>query len=290
VDTTRDKILSLRWAIVLSGFLALIKGLAGFFCVSAALIASALDSLMDAGISSVNYLSLRKASKPPDEDHTYGHGKIESLASYTQGIIFLFFALLILGDAFRRVYHGSAVIHSKIALLIIAFAAIINLTITLILHRTEKKTGSLILKTEKIHYSMDIFSYLMIFLVMVFVQWTGWSGWDIMGGVVLAIYIAFLASQILLQAGNELVDRSLPKPSLDVLDLMIKKHDSRVLGYHELRTRKVGDKSFIDFHLVLKSNQSLEDAHQIAESLIEKIKEKFRNADVTIHEDPEQGP
>jgi cation diffusion facilitator family transporter len=290
VDTTRDKILSLRWAIVLSGFLALIKGLAGFFCVSAALIASALDSLMDAGISSVNYLSLRKASKPPDEDHTYGHGKIESLASYTQGIIFLFFALLILGDAFRRVYHGSAVIHSKIALLIIAFAAIINLTITLILHRTEKKTGSLILKTEKIHYSMDIFSYLMIFLVLVFVQWTGWSGWDIMGGVVLAIYIAFLASQILLQAGNELVDRSLPKPSLDVLDLMIKKHDSRVLGYHELRTRKVGDKSFIDFHLVLKSNQSLEDAHQIAESLIEKIKEKFRNADVTIHEDPEQGP
>jgi cation diffusion facilitator family transporter len=233
---------------------------------------------------------LRKASKPPDEDHTYGHGKIESLASYTQGIIFLFFALLILGDAFRRVYHGSAVIHSKIALLIIAFAAIINLTITLILHRTEKKTGSLILKTEKIHYSMDIFSYLMIFLVLVFVQWTGWSGWDIMGGVVLAIYIAFLASQILLQAGNELVDRSLPKPSLDVLDLMIKKHDSRVLGYHELRTRKVGDKSFIDFHLVLKSNQSLEDAHQIAESLIEKIKEKFRNADVTIHEDPEQGP
>jgi cation diffusion facilitator family transporter len=290
VDTTRDKILSLRWAIVLSGFLALIKGLAGFFCVSAALIASALDSLMDAGISSVNYLSVRKASKPPDEDHTYGHGKIESLASYTQGIIFLFFALLILGDAFRRVYHGSAVIHSKIALLIIAFAAIINLTITLILHRTEKKTGSLILKTEKIHYSMDIFSYLMIFLVLVFVQWTGWSGWDIMGGVVLAIYIAFLASQILLQAGNELVDRSLPKPSLDVLDLMIKKHDSRVLGYHELRTRKVGDKSFIDFHLVLKSNQSLEDAHQIAESLIEKIKEKFRNADVTIHEDPEQGP
>lgn len=290
MDAVREKIASLRWAIALSGLLTLVKAAAGFFCASAALLASALDSLMDTGISSVNYLSLRKASKPPDEDHSYGHGKIESLASYTQGIVFVFFSLLILGEALRRVYIGSAVIHSKIALLTIAFAAIVNLTITIILHRTEKKTGSLILKTEKIHYSMDILSYAMIFVVLVLVRWTGWSGWDIIGGVLLAIYIAFLASQILLQAGNELVDRSLPKHSLDDLDLLIKRHDSRVLGYHELRTRKVGDKSFIDFHLVLKSDQSLEDAHHIAESLIEKIKARFRNADVTIHEDTEQGP
>jgi cation diffusion facilitator family transporter len=290
MDTIREKISSLRWAISLSAFLVLIKGIAGFFCASTALLASALDSLMDMGISSVNYLSIQKASKPPDEDHSYGHGKIESLASYTQGVVFLFFSLLILGEAFRRIYGESVVSHSKIALLTIAVAALVNLIITLILHRTEKKTGSLILKTEKIHYSMDIFSYLMIFVVLVLVQWTGWSGWDIIGGILLAVYIAFLASQILLQAGNELVDRSLPKQSLDDLDLMIKRHDSRVLGYHELRTRKVGDKSFIDFHLVLESNQSLEDAHHIAESLIEKIKARFRNADVTIHEDTEQSP
>jgi cation diffusion facilitator family transporter len=289
MDTTREKISSLRWAISLSAFLVLIKAIAGFFCASAALLASALDSLMDMSISSVNYLSIKKASKPPDEDHSYGHGKIESLASYTQGVVFLFFSLLILGESFRRIYGESVVSHSKIALLTIAVAALVNLIITLILHRTEKKTGSLILKTEKIHYSMDIFSYLMIFVVLVLVQWTGWSGWDIIGGILLAVYIAFLASQILLQAGNELVDRSLPKQSLDDLDLMIKRHDSRVLGYHELRTRKVGDKSFIDFHLVLESNQSLEDAHHIAESLIEKIKARFRNADVTIHEDTEQG-
>jgi cation diffusion facilitator family transporter len=289
MDTTREKISSLRWAISLSAFLVLIKAIAGFFCASAALLASALDSLMDMSISSVNYLSIQKASKPPDEDHSYGHGKIESLASYTQGVVFLFFSLLILGESFRRIYGESVVSHSKIALLTIAVAALVNLIITLILHRTEKKTGSLILKTEKIHYSMDIFSYLMIFVVLVLVQWTGWSGWDIIGGILLAVYIAFLASQILLQAGNELVDRSLPKQSLDDLDLMIKRHDSRVLGYHELRTRKVGDKSFIDFHLVLESNQSLEDAHHIAESLIEKIKARFRNADVTIHEDTEQG-
>ena len=102
-------------------------------------------------------------------------------------------------------------------------------------------------------------------------------------------YVAFLAVQILIRAANELVDRSLAPSVLEELNQLIKNHDCRVLGYHELRTRKVGDKTFIDFHLVMQPKQSFEQAHEITESLVEKIKMKFHNADVTIHEDPKGG-
>jgi len=282
----QDKTRSLMLAVGLSGFLALIKGLAGFYCRSSALMASALDSFLDMGVSSMNYWSVKRGSKPPDSDHAYGHEKIESLASYTQGVFFLGLALFILWDTVQKIFNPRGIEHSTLALATIAIACLVNTVITLALHSSERKTGSLILKTEKAHYSMDILSYFMIFAVLLLERWTHWIYWDVIGGILVAVYVSYLAVQILLQAGNELVDRALGKPYLDELDRIIMEHDPRVSGYHELRTRKVGDKFFIDFHLVLLA-QSLASAHNISESLIQKIKSRFENADVTIHEDPE---
>ena len=245
---------------------------------------------MDIGISSVNYLAVQKGSKPPDQNHAYGHEKIESLASYTQGGIILFFAGLIFAESVRRTIVKNFVLHSEMALLTIGIAAVINFLLTGILDRAERKTHSMILKAEKVHYLMDIFSYVAIFVALLLVRWTSWPGWDLVGGVLLAAYVALLAVQILIQAGNELVDRSLPKPALDELDTLIKTHDSRIIDYHEMRTRKASGRTFIDFHLVMQPNQRFEEAHAITESLIQKIRSKFQNVDVTIHEDPEGGP
>ena len=283
-----EKIVSLRWAIGLSGLLSLLKGGVGVFCSSAALLASAVDSLMDVGISSANYLAVRQGAKPPDWNHAYGHEKIESLASYTQGVIILIFAFLIFGEGLRRTLTGTIVSHSGFALVTIASASFVNLFLTGILGRAQKKTGSLILKAERAHYLMDIYSYAAIFLALFLVRLTGWPGWDIVGAVLLAGYVAFLAVQILRQAANELVDRSLSRNALDALDALIRRHP-QILDYHEMRTRKAGNKTFIDFHLVMRPNQSFQVAHNITESLIQKIKSRFENSDVTIHEDPEGG-
>ena len=279
---------SLRWAIVLSLLLSVGKAIAGWFCSSASLFASALDSFMDVGISSANYLAVRKASKPPDQDHAYGHEKIESLASYSQGIVILIFAFLIFGESLKRIVTKSFVSHSGLALGTIALASLVNLFLVGILHRAQKKTGSLILKAEQAHYLTDIYSYLAIFVALLFVRLTGWPGWDFVGAVLLSGYVTFLAAEILKQAANELVDRSLSRNALDALDSIIR-HHPQILDYHEIRTRKAGKKTFIDFHLVMKPNQSFERAHRITESLIEKIKSRFENADVTVHEDPEGG-
>ncbi len=358
------KIRGLRWAIVVSVFLSALKAAGAFLASSTALLASSLDSLMDVGISSVNYLSprgvfsflrglilrkpacrracplpgidipgseilaggqegrpkdlineilrfgplcepslrmkgrktprplnylsVRKGAEPPDETHTYGHEKIEGLASYTQGMVILVFAFIILAKTFQETAVNHVVFHSQMALLVVIIASFMNLILTFVLQRAEKKTGSLILQTEKAHYLMDIYSYVLIFFALLLTRWTGWSGWDVVTGFILAVYVAYLAARILYQAGNELVDRSLSKNVLDEIHNEIKTHPG-ILGYHELRTRKVGSKCFIDFHLVLKPDQTFEEAHEITEALIDKLRARFGDADITIHEDPEGG-
>ena len=288
MNTAQEKIRALRWAIILSGFLSVLKTAGAFFCSSASLLASALDSLMDIGISSVNYLSVLKASKPPDKDHPYGHEKIESLASYTEGLVILVFAVLILVESIRRAFAGSAFQHPEAALPIVAIAILTSIVITAILQRAERRTDSLILKAEKTHYAMDLLSHFFVVIAVAAVKWTGWAGWDVAGGLAVASYVGFLAAKISLRSAHELVDRSLPQSALDGLDALIKQQDG-VLGYHEMRTRKSGAKNFIDFHLVLRPTQSFEAAHETTESLIEKIRARFVNSDVTIHEDPEGG-
>lgn len=288
MQVRQEKIDSLTWAIGLSAFLAAGKAAAGFLCSSAALLASSLDSLMDTGISSVNYLSVLKGSKPPDSDHAYGHEKIESLASYTQGIIILACAIVIFVETARRSWHPAVFKHSWTALATVVAAGAVNLLLTFRLDRAEKKTDSLILKAEKAHYFSDFLAYLVIFAALLLVRLTGWTGWDVLGGAAVAAYVAFLAGRILWQAGNELVDRSLPSGALDELDRLIRTHRG-VLSYHEMRTRKAGPRAFIDFHLVLEPRQSFERAHEISEALIQKIRARFSNADITVHEDPEGG-
>src|SRR3989338_1485311 len=196
----KEKIGSLRWAIALSFLLTLVKGVAAFFTASQALLASALDSLMDMGISSVNLLSVHKASKPPDEDHAYGHEKIESLAAYSQGILILVFAFLLFGEGFRRTLAGSFIHRSGLALLAVGFSMGVNFWITAILQRAEQRTGSLIVKVEKTHYFMDILSYAVIIVSLVLVRVTGWPNWDLVGGIFVGGYVVFLAGQILIQA------------------------------------------------------------------------------------------
>lgn len=283
-----EKMPTLKWAVAHSAFLTLFKATTGFASSSVSLLASALDSLADSGISMVNFLGLRRSAQPPDENHAYGHEKIEGLASYTQGVVIVILALFMIGDSIRRMASDSVLLHSGLVLAAIIVSGMVTLGLTAMLYRAERRTGSLILRAERVHYSTDILSLAVIFLAVGLTRWTGWSGWDLAGGILVAGYLVFLAARLLLSAANELVDHSLPRSSLDRLDALIRHHRG-VQDYHELRTCKAGSKSFIDFHLVPKPQQSFVAAHETTESLIEKIRARFAAADITIHEDPEGG-
>ena len=273
--------------IIVSLFLVAIKLAVGFITNSMAIFVSALDSLMDVGSSIVNLIASLKAAKPPDDDHAYGHGKIESLAALFQSTLIGFSGLMLLVEAVKRLIYGSRVenIPSGIAVMVAAMGVAGFLVIQM--RFFQKKKRSLILETESLHYTTDVLTNGGVIIALVLVAWTGKSIWDLLISMLIALYIFKVASQILTHAVDELLDRSLPPVSMEQIEAIIRSYDPSIVGLHNFRSRQVGSQIFMDFHIEIRGESDFKKAHLMTEGLITRIQSQYPGSDVTVHYDPE---
>jgi len=278
---------AITWAIATASFLTIIKFVVALLTHSMAIMASTLDSAMDAAASFINYIAAKQATEPPDEEHTYGHEKIESLAGLIQSLLILVSGLFLITEATRRFFFGSYVEVIPLGIAVIAFSMVVSLILVWRLAGAARKTKSMILDTEKLHYSMDILNNLGIILALVLVRLTGNVIWDLAISVVISLYIFKSAYDIMRKAVDELLDRSLPQTAISEIESLIFSHHSSIVGFHDFRSHRVGRKIFLDFHIEIAGVKEFRRAHEITESLIPKIQERYPNADVTIHYDPE---
>lgn len=285
----RDRQISgvIKLAVGTAGLLTLLKIVAGVWTQSLAILASALDSLMDVASSSVNFFANKAAAKPPDTDHKYGHAKIESLVGLFQSLFFILIGLFIVWESLKRLFLGSFVreIHVGLAVMIIS----ILLTVFLVwrIHHVSHRYQSIILKTEHLHYSMDILTNVAVMLTLVLVQATGLGLWDIFLSLLVSGYIFRNAFKILRASIDELLDRSVAGVSEKEIETLISQNHPKIVGIHDFRSRRVGPQIFLDFHVEIRNETNFRKAHKIAESLVEEIKARYHPADVTVHYDPE---
>ncbi len=254
---------------------------------SMAVMASALDSLLDVAASSVNLIASGKAAKPPDEDHAYGHEKVESLASLFQSLFIGASGLWLIIEAVRRIVMGSYVKDIELGVGVMVFSIVLTLFLTWRLQTVRKQTHSLILNTESLHYSMDVLSNLGTIVALILVKWTHLILWDLVLSVLIAGYVFKTAYGILRQAVDELLDRSLPPVSKEEIENLIRTHHPMIVGFHNFRSRRVGEQIFMDFHIEIRGEENFTKAHAMTESLIRHIQEIHAEADITVHYDPE---
>lgn len=278
---------ALVWSIAVAVVLAVVKIAAGVFTNSMAILASALDSGMDAASSAINYIAAREAVKPPDEDHPYGHGKIESLASLFQSLAIGVSGLFLIVESVRRLVHGTFVQEIGAGIAVMLFSLLVTAVLLLRLTWAQKKTGSLILSTEKLHYATDIFTNGGALAALVLVKITGIVFLDLLFSTAVAAYIFKTSYGILRQAVDELLDKSMPPASTEEVAKIIHDYHPAIGGLHNFRSRRVGKQIFIDFHVEVSGEHDFKKAHDLTEGLIEKIKERYAGADVTVHYDPE---
>ena len=280
-----------RQAIILSVGVALLltvaKFSAGLVTHSMAIMASALDSTLDMMMSALNFFAFREASKPPDEEHAYGHGKVESLAGLFQSLFIMASGSFVVYESVRRLLHGSFVAEIPLGVGVIAFSGAVTLLLSWRLKVLSKKNRSLILGTEKVHYAMDFVSYVGVIAALLLVGWTRNVIWDLIVSVLVAAYIFKEAIHIFKRAVSELLDRGLSNTELKTMKMLILKHHPSVVGVHNLRSRVVGNQLFLDFHIDIRGEDDFKKAHEMTESLIDKIKAQHPSADVTVHFDPE---
>ena len=270
-------------------FLTVFKFAVGILTNSLGLIASAVDSLMDTLVSSVNFIAVREAGKPADKEHLYGHGKIESLAGLFQSLLISASGLYLVFEAVKRLIRGVELTHVPAAIVVVAVSMVLTFILIIKLKRVAEETDSIIIGTERLHFTMDLLTNSGIIAALVLVRFTGSSVWDLAVAVMVAGYVLKQSFGILKKSVDELLDRSLPAEEQREIERIILTHDPRIVGFHNLRTRKIGSQRFVDFHFEIRGEENFSRAHELTEAIILHIKERFPGADVTVHFDPEGG-
>lgn len=251
---------------------------------SLSVLASLIDSIMDAAASIINLVAVRYALIPADDDHKFGHGKAESLAGLGQAMFIAGSAIFLLFHSVDRLLHPREIEQVGIAVAVMGFSIFATALLLLLQRYTIKHTQSVAIKADSLHYAADLFANVGIVIALVLAQ-AGWGGADPIFAMLIALYVLYSAREIVVESVNDLLDKELPEDVQQAILDLVQSHDN-VEGVHDLRTRQSGRNKIVQFHIELGRDLPLWQAHDIAEELEEKLLAVYPEADVIIHQDP----
>ncbi|HEX2232402.1 MAG TPA: cation diffusion facilitator family transporter [Thermoleophilaceae bacterium] len=276
-------------SIVSNSLLIALKLAAGAVTGSIAIITEAIHSSIDLMASVVAYFSVRKADEPPDEDHPYGHQKVENVAAGIEGMLILVGAGLIVFESVRRLFDGAEVESLGIGIAVIGFSAVANFAVSGYLYRQARLTESAALEGDAAHLRTDAFTSLGVLVALVLVELTGVVELDPITALVVAVAIVFAGVRILNRTTRVLVDEALPADELEsVREAIAGFGANEVVGFHKLRARRAGSRRYVDLHVQFRDGTSLKRAHEVSHELQSEIRGRLRGADVLIHLEPEE--
>jgi len=251
---------------------------------SVSLLATLIDSCLDALASLLNLFAVRHALTPPDRQHRFGHGKAEALAGLGQATFIAGSAAFLFLEAVGRFLRPVEIqaVGTGVAVMIFSIAA--TLLLMMFQRHVISKTGSTAIKADALHYKTDLLvngSVIVALLLAVY----GWAGFDAVFGIAIAFYIIYSAWEIVREALDHLMDKELPAEDRERIKQIARRHPE-VRGMHDLRTRQSGTTVFIQLHLELDDKLLLLQAHRIADEVEAELMQAFPGAEVIIHEDP----
>ena len=261
-----------------------IKFYAWLMTDSSAMLASTTDSVLDLFASLMSVVILRFALAPADDEHKFGHGKAESLAGLVQAAFVLGSAILLVFSGVERVLNPQVIVRSEIAIWVTVVSLLLTLGLVVFQKIVIKKTGSVVISGDALHYQSDILLNIGVLLAVILSQGM-WLQADGVFTILVAIFLLVSAGQIVYSSIYQLMDRELSDEELADIKHIILKHE-HAIGLHDLRTRQAGPQRFIQFHLELADHLSLLEAHRIGDEIEAEICEVLSPCEVFIHPDP----
>jgi cation diffusion facilitator family transporter len=268
--------------------LIVIKVIAGTLTGSVAILTEAIHSSIDLVASIVALVSVRKADEPADEDHRYGHEKVENLAAAIEAILILVGSAVIAFEAIRRLLGHGRVHTVGLGIGVVAFAVVVNLIVSSVIAGRARLSESAALAGDAAHLRTDALTSAAVLVALGLVKVTGAQWLDPAVALVVAASIVVTGVRLLARSTRVLVDEALPPAEVAAIRAAIASFAGRgVVGYHELRTRRAGARRYVDLHIQFRAGTSLESAHKTAHELQDKIAGRLRGSDVLIHLEPE---
>jgi len=266
--------------------LIVFKVIVGWLTGSISVFAQAADSLLDLFAGVITFSAIRIAAKPADAEHPYGHGKAEDIAGVGQGILIFVAGGLIIYSAVGRIIEGSVMELAEVGMAMMAVSIVISIFLSRHLLRVARRTGSVALEANARNIATDVYSASAVLVGLAVVRFTGINIIDPILAIGVAIYILKVAIDTVRKPISGLLDEKLPPSQQGVIEDCLRKHGREVSGYHALRTRRAGSQSYIDLHLVMAGDISLERAHLICDQIESEIQSVLREASVVIHAEP----
>lgn len=280
--TARAAMASIAMAVTLIG----LKSWAAYETDSTAMLGSLADSTLDLVASLIVLLGVKIAAQPADYEHRFGHGKAEALASLVQVILISISAIFIGFRAIERLLSGALTGAAELGIGVSIVAMVLTVALITYQRHVVKRTGSLAIGTDRLHYSSDLLLNGSVIVALGLDQYAGLTGADAIFGLLIALWLMWGAWSASSHALEQLMDREWPD-ELRERFLAATKEFPELAGLHDLRTRSSGTHYFAQFHVWVPADWTVRQAHDRLDVAEEALQKLFPNTEILIHVDPE---
>ncbi len=279
-----------RLSIASNTTLVVLKFVVGFLVGSVSIISEAIHSMMDLLAAIIAFFSVRKSSEPPDTEHEFGHGKFEDFSGLIEALLIFVAAALIIWEASRKLLGENGLEIDPNLLIagigVMGVSALVNWQVSRRLMTVAKKTESIALESDAWHLRTDVYTSAGVLVGLVMIRLTGITLLDSLFALGISVIIIRAAYDLTRRSLADLIDRSLPIPEESRIKDIVCEHASDYAGFHDLKTRRSGPDIFIDMHLVMPGEISVEQSHDLADHLEADLLVEYPRAQVTIHVEP----
>lgn len=266
-----------------------LKALAWAMTGSVALLSDALESIVNVATAIAALIAIRVAAVPADANHPYGHHKAEFFSAVLEGVMIIVAALLILHEAWAGFLSPLSVGEMPlIGLVVNGGASVVNALWAMVLIRGGGRMRSPALVADGRHLMTDVITSAGVIGGLLAARLTGWDWLDPAMAALVALNILWSGWKVTAESLSGLMDEAVPEEELESIRAVISEAAEGAIEAHDLRTRHAGPVTFIDFHLVVDSNATVSEAHDICDRIERALKEKVPQAEVTIHVEPEE--
>ncbi|MBC2311379.1 cation diffusion facilitator family transporter [Listeria booriae] len=274
---------------VISNFvIVVLKFIVGFLTGSVAVISEAVHSSMDLFASVITFFSVRISNKPADADHPYGHGKAENIAGTIETLLIFVAGIWIIVESMNKFFNPHEIRFPALGIAVMLFGAAVNIIVSRVIKKAADKENSVAMKSNALHLYTDVFTSLGIAFSLLLVYLTGWLWLDPVIAILTAFYIMYEAWKLLKESFPPLMDKRLSPSEEAEIKRIILTHKANFIEFHDFRSRRAGAEEYIDFHLVVANDLTIEKAHSLCDDIEKEIYDFYSKAQVLIHLEPEE--
>jgi len=266
------------------------KSIAYWLTGSVGLLSDALESIVNLVAAAFTMAMLVVAARPPDEDHRYGHDKVEYFSSALEGVLILLASLSIAAAAVTRLMNPQPLEQVGLGLVVTLLASIVNLIVARVLLRAGRRENSIALEADGHHLMTDVWTSVAVVVGVALVEPTGWHWLDSAVALAAAAHIASTAVRLIRRSALGLMDTALDLEQQNVLEGALTPFRNEGVQFHALRTRQSGGRSFVSFHVLVPGNWTVAAGHVMLERIEAAVRERIPKVTVFTHLEPIDDP